>query len=236
MPEKYSIFTAHLRGDEYIIWEGQTVSGVNLFHPIPYLIMMWNIVMVLWDAIYFVLDYVLPFAIVILSIGLIGTTAMFGNTTDDVIVGITFYLALSLFYVAKQIFDNRSSRREKINQQKDPGFKKNTRHKDTQEKRRRINPRTKNTYAITNQRVLIFADGRFKDVSLILLQDAAKNKPQNGTSDIHLYNSRSATGELPPPIATLHDLSEEDADTAYDLLIHARDISYEERIENLGLE
>ena len=79
MTEKSSIFALHLKEDEYIIWEGQTVSDVNLFHPAPYLIMMWNIVIILWDAIYFVLNYVLPFAIVILAIGLIGATIMFGN-------------------------------------------------------------------------------------------------------------------------------------------------------------
>lgn len=95
----------------------------------------------------------------------------------------------------------------------------------------------RNHYTITNKRILLLKNNVLKgDVSLILMQDAVKSKPKNGKSNIHLYNSRSQTGELPPPIATLNNLSEEDAEAAYDLLIHARDISYEERIEDLGLD
>jgi len=95
---------------------------------------------------------------------------------------------------------------------------------------------TANQYVITNQRVLLYEDGNFQETSLILMQDAVKTKPRNGQSDINLYDRRSPTGQLPAPIATLNNLSEEDAETAYDLLVKARDLSFEERIEDMGLE
>ena len=68
------------------------------------------------------------------------------------------------------------------------------------------------------------------------MQDAVKKKPKNGTVDINLYDTWSATGQLPAPIVTLNNLSEEDAETAYELLVKARDLSFEERIEDMGLE
>lgn len=237
MSKKDSFFTPHLQEDEYIIWEGNTASDVNIFHPARYLLLLLDIVLFMWNVIDRVLGFILrPQPILILGL----VYALIGWATWNVWggIGVIFLLVILLpFRIAfAKISANYSS--QESHQSRLGKIANQIKNENGIIKSRKtiINPWTPNQYAITNNRVLLLENCIFSESSLILMQDAIKSKPKNNQSDISLYNSRSQTGELPPPIATLNNLSEEDAETAYDLLIHARDISFEERIEDLGLD
>ena len=228
MTEKNTVFDSHLREDEYMIWKGESSHLTNVSHPRRYIRLLGSF---LQSAGYFTrkyLYYVLAAIFIPSSIGMSLYFISLGFEEDDPIVpfAIVFILitVVGVWRVVRSLI--KISFFDKTLDALD----------DVGNPPQAMNPWTKNQYAITNQRVLLYEDGRFQETSLILMQDAVKTKPRNGQSDINLYDRRSPTGQLPTPIATLNNLSEEDAETAYDLLVKARDLSFEERIEDLGLE
>jgi len=91
----------------------------------------------------------------------------------------------------------------------------------------------KEYFAISNQRVLIYSFGKVTAYSLILMADAIKHKPKQGKTTISLYDKTSYTGRMPAPIARLKNLTDKEAEKAYELLKKAREDSFLERIVEL---
>jgi|GEM_PF-2050060 len=247
--KEVTIFDSRLREDEYIIWQGNVASRTAYLHPRRLLqlviLFLRRLRLILESSIKLTAVLLLGLTIIVylyfnylffrpLMLSLIGTRDplsfvlffIFGClalvTVSAFIVAIYQHIKTFGIEIFKKRFNQVLSWIHKII--KFPETESFT------------NPFINNQYVITNQRVLLYEDGRFQETSLILMQDAVKTKPRNGKSDINLYDRRSPTGQLPAPIATLNNLSEEDAETAYDLLVKARDLSFEERIEDLGLE
>lgn len=94
----------------------------------------------------------------------------------------------------------------------------------------------KGHYAITNQCVLIYRFGNVTNYSLLLLADAIKHKPKRGRTTISLYDKTSYTGRMPKPIAKLNNLSNSEAEKAYELLKDTREDSFLDRIAELEQE
>jgi len=221
MSEKTTIFDSHLREDEYMIWKGESSHFANISHPRRYV----GLVSLFFQSIgYFArkyMYYILAVIFIPSSIAVsIYLTSLDVEHGDPIVIFTSVFIMITIFGMWRII----------------RGLATVSFVNDAGSLPKAMNPWSKNQYVITNQRVLLFEDGRFQETSLILMQDAVKTKPRNGQSDINLYDRRSPTGQLPTPIATLNNLSEEDAETAYDLLVKARDLSFEERIEDLGLE
>lgn len=222
------VFDNHLREDEYIIWQGNVVSGSNYLHPIRYLShLKWFV-----DGIFFILKKITFPALVIFSVFFIGSIMWMSRFWKNQII--SFYcIPFTLILILNL---SKYSQVKKEDQRGDVAKPLEMKDKSMMNFFEISNPWEKNQYAITNQRVLLYKNGSFRETSLILMQDAVKKKPKNGTVDINLYDQRSPTGQLPAPIATLNNLSEADAESAYDLLVKARDLSFEERIEDMGLD
>lgn len=92
-----------------------------------------------------------------------------------------------------------------------------------------------NYYAITNQRVIIAERGNIHDYPLMLMEDAVVGKPYRGASTLYIYDKTNPTGHLPDPIFQLEDITEEEAQNAYEILRQAREEALENRAHEMGV-